>query len=211
VDPDSKRVRVLVSDGTGRAVRDGGLARWLAGIAPPRAAGEVSVALVGDARMRALNRQYRRKNTSTDVLSFRADVIPTDSVRISQRPRGPTSFNALGAPPPSAAARASRSRRLKPVARVRAAGAPDVSVLGDIVIATGVARRQAREAGHSYQAELRVLALHGLLHLLGYDHHDSKDNGRMARVEAKLRRKGGLETGLIERASARPRTRGAGA
>jgi probable rRNA maturation factor len=211
VDPDSKRVRVLVSDGTGRAVRDGGLARWLAAIAPPRAAGEVSVALVGDVRMRALNRQYRRKNTSTDVLSFRADVIPTDSVRISQRPRGPTSFNALGAPPPSAAARASRSRRLKPVARVRAAGAPDVSVLGDIVIATGVARRQAREAGHSYQAELRVLALHGLLHLLGYDHHDSKDNGRMARVEAKLRRKGGLATGLIERASARPRTRGAGA
>ena len=211
MDPDSKRVRVLVSDGTGRAVRDGGLARWLAAIAPPRAAGEVSVALVGDVRMRALNRQYRRKNTSTDVLSFRADVIPTDSVRISQRPRGPTSFNALGAPPPSAAARASRSRRLKPVARVRAAGAPDVSVLGDIVIATGVARRQAREAGHSYQAELRVLALHGLLHLLGYDHHDSKDNGRMARVEAKLRRKGGLETGLIERASARPRTRGAGA
>ena len=46
--------------------------------------------------------------------------------------------------------------------------------LGDIVIATGVARRQAREAGHSYNTELRVLALHGLLHLLGYDHHDDR-------------------------------------
>ena len=71
--------------------------------------------------------------------------------------------------------------------------------LGDIVIATGVARRQARVAGHPYSTELRVLALHGLLHLLGFDHHDRKDNGRMARMEARLRRKGGLAAGLIER------------
>jgi probable rRNA maturation factor len=75
-------------------------------------------------------------------------------------------------------------------------------VLGDLVIATGVAKRQAKEAGHSYQAELRVLALHGLLHLLGYDHHDVTDHGRMARAERQLRRKGGLGSGLIERASA---------
>jgi probable rRNA maturation factor len=80
-------------------------------------------------------------------------------------------------------------------------------VLGDIVIATGVARRQAKDAGHSYQAELRVLALHGLLHLLGYDHHDRDDNGRMARVERTLRRKGGLATGLIERSSVGPAAR----
>ena len=150
MDPDSKRLRVSVSDGTGRAVRDGGLARWLATTAPPRAAGEVSIALVSDARMRALNRKYRGKDKTTDVLAFAQD-----------------------------------------------------EGLGDVVIATGVARRQAREAGHSYQAELRVLALHGLLHLLGYDHHHPNDNGRMARVEATLRRKGGLATGLIERASLR--------
>jgi probable rRNA maturation factor len=71
--------------------------------------------------------------------------------------------------------------------------------LGDIVIATGVARRQARAAGHPYQTELRVLALHGLLHLLGFDHHATADKGRMARAEARLRRKGGLPAGLIER------------
>ena len=71
--------------------------------------------------------------------------------------------------------------------------------LGEVMIATGVARRQAREAGHSYGAELRVLALHGLLHVLGFDH--AKDNGRMARVELRLRRKGGLREGLIERTS----------
>jgi probable rRNA maturation factor len=73
--------------------------------------------------------------------------------------------------------------------------------LGDIVIATGVARRQAREAGHSYATELKVLALHGLLHLLGYDHHARADGGRMSRLERRLRAKGGLREGLIERAS----------
>lgn len=76
-------------------------------------------------------------------------------------------------------------------------GAPG-GILGDLVIATGVARRQARDAGHAYSTELRVLALHGLLHLLGYDHHG--DAGRMARVETRLRRKGGLPAGVIERA-----------
>ncbi|MCC6164488.1 MAG: rRNA maturation RNase YbeY [Acidobacteria bacterium] len=69
--------------------------------------------------------------------------------------------------------------------------------LGDIVIATGVARRQAAAARHAYATELKVLALHGLLHLLGYDHET--DDGLMRRVEARLRRKGGLTAGLIER------------
>jgi probable rRNA maturation factor len=69
--------------------------------------------------------------------------------------------------------------------------------LGDIVIATGVARRQAREAGHSETTEFRILALHGLLHLLGYDHEH--DDGRMGRAERRLRRQGGLREGLIER------------
>ena len=70
--------------------------------------------------------------------------------------------------------------------------------LGDIVIARGVARRQARAARHSERTEIRVLALHGLLHLLGYDHE--RDDGLMRRVEGRLRRKGGLPGGLIERA-----------
>lgn len=73
-----------------------------------------------------------------------------------------------------------------------------VPVLGDIVIAAGVARLQAAEAGHPLAEEFKVLALHGLLHLLGYNHHG--DGGRMARVEARLRRKGGLRQGLIQRA-----------
>ena len=69
--------------------------------------------------------------------------------------------------------------------------------LGDVVIAGGVARRQARALGHALGTELRVLALHGLLHLLGYDHET--DGGRMARVERRLRSRAGLPAGLIER------------
>jgi probable rRNA maturation factor len=71
--------------------------------------------------------------------------------------------------------------------------------LGDIVIARGVARRQARAAGHSELTELRILSLHGLLHLLGYDH--DRDDGEMARLEERLRRQAGLTSqGLVTRA-----------
>ena len=123
------------------------LSRWLRRVAPVRARGHLTVALVPDRRVQELNRTFRGKNTSTDVLSFPAD---------------------------------------------------EPGVLGDVVIARGVARRQARGAGHDLPTEIRVLALHGLLHLLGYDHEH--DGGRMARLEARLRRKGGLREGLIERA-----------
>jgi probable rRNA maturation factor len=62
--------------------------------------------------------------------------------------------------------------------------------LGDIVIATGRAARQARAAGVTEQQEWRRLALHGLLHLLGYDHE--RDGGQMFRLERRLQRRGGL-------------------
>jgi probable rRNA maturation factor len=180
VDPDSRDGRrsgvrgrrgpdlhVTVTDGRGRLLRDGGLSRWLAQVAPAAARGEVAVALVTDSHSRKLNAHYRRTNASTDVLSFPA-VLDENGSRAGSRIPDPGS-------------------------RIPA------RFLGDIVIATGTARKQAREAGHSYQAELRVLALHGLLHLLGYDHENPDDAGRMARVEARLRRRGGLRAGLIER------------
>jgi probable rRNA maturation factor len=73
--------------------------------------------------------------------------------------------------------------------------------LGDIVIASGVAARQAAEHGHSTSVEFKVLALHGLLHLIGYDHEAPDDNGRMARAEARLRARAGLPSSVIARAN----------
>jgi probable rRNA maturation factor len=174
----SRRLRVLVANGEGRRVSAPGIARWLTRLAPLRARGVVSVALVSDARVRALNRQYCGHDYATDVLSFPSE--------------GPSR-------PLKHAGRRIDSAFLHS-AFLHSASIPPSSerFLGDIVVARGVARRQARAAGHSELTELRVLVLHGLLHLLGYDH--DRDNGAMARVERSLRLKGGLPEGLIERA-----------
>ena len=71
---------------------------------------------------------------------------------------------------------------------------------GDIAISAQIATRNARRLGHSATHEFRILILHGLLHLAGYDHET--DAGEMARREARLRRKLGLPMALIERAAA---------
>jgi len=152
------RLHVSLATPDARTTATRGLGAWLQRAAPASAKGDVSIAVVSDRRMRALNRQFRGKDSATDVLSFPATHVP-----------GVSSF------------------------------------LGDIVIASGIATRQAREAGHPVSTELKVLALHGLLHLIGYD-HDS-DDGRMARAEARLRKKAGLREGLIERNKPSPRSR----
>jgi probable rRNA maturation factor len=69
--------------------------------------------------------------------------------------------------------------------------------VGDIAISLDIAARNARALRHSVADEIRILALHGLLHLSGYDHE--ADNGEMARREWVLRQQLGLPSGLIER------------
>jgi probable rRNA maturation factor len=67
----------------------------------------------------------------------------------------------------------------------------------DIAISLGRARAQAKEFGHSVEDELRILLLHGVLHLTGLDHET--DSGEMRHAEMRWRRKLGLPAGLIER------------
>jgi probable rRNA maturation factor len=69
---------------------------------------------------------------------------------------------------------------------------------GDLAISVPTALRQAIERGHSLSTEIKVLILHGLLHLSGHDHE--ADEGQMARREGRLRERLGLPQGLIERA-----------
>ncbi len=76
------------------------------------------------------------------------------------------------------------------------AGLPD-GYLGDLAISWQRAREQAREFGHSAETEIRVLMLHGVLHLAGMDHET--DRGRMSRAESRWRRTLCLPAGLIER------------
>lgn len=78
-------------------------------------------------------------------------------------------------------------------------GASENKIAGDLAISVDTARRQATACGHSLASELKVLMLHGLLHLAGYDHEI--DDGEMAKRERALRAKLGLPLGLIERAA----------
>jgi probable rRNA maturation factor len=71
-------------------------------------------------------------------------------------------------------------------------------VAGDLAISLETALHQAKEHEHTLEMEIKVLLLHGLLHLAGYDHE--ADNGRMHRKEKRLRRELGLTAALIERA-----------
>lgn len=75
--------------------------------------------------------------------------------------------------------------------------------LGDVAISVERASAQAAELGHDTPTEIRILMLHGVLHLMGHDHR--ADHGRMRRLETAWRKKLELPAGLIERAGARTR------
>jgi probable rRNA maturation factor len=111
------------------------------------------------------------------------NVLVTSSAELrslNRRFRGtdkPTDVLSFPSPPPTK----SQSRR----------------VAGDVAISADIARANARRLGHSLGDEVKILVLHGILHLAGFDHEH--DNGQMARRESQLRRQLKLEPGLIER------------
>lgn len=112
---------------------------------------ELSVLLTGDRRIHQLNRDFRRKNRPTDVLSF-AQIDALDGVLRADTLR-PGPFN----------------------------------VLGDVVISVETAARQAAEIGQSIERRIRALMVHGVLHLLGYDHERSAaDAKKMFACQAEL-------------------------
>jgi probable rRNA maturation factor len=123
---------------------------------------EVSVAFVSDAKMAKWNQTFRHKKGPTDVLSF-----PAISKRRAER---------------------HPKRKNADVKSTVSTG----GFLGDIAIAPETARRYAKENGRTLDNELRVLMLHGVLHLMGYDHDSKSDYGQMNRIEQKLRRRLGL-------------------
>ena len=114
---------------------------------------EFECLITGDRELRRLNREFRGKDETTDVLSF---------------------------PAPKRTA------------------TPGGETLGALAVSWQRAAAQAGEYGHSLESELRILMLHGVLHLLGMDHDN--DRGRMARAEARWRLRLKLPHGLIERA-----------
>src|SRR6476469_3082340 len=88
----AERLAVAIVDERGRSVAAPGLAAWLRRVAPSRARGAVSIALISDRRVRALNKMYRRKDYATDVLSFPATAGPALPETTHPKPRALSTF-----------------------------------------------------------------------------------------------------------------------
>jgi len=106
---------------------------------------ELSVVLTGDSEVHRLNRLHRKKNKTTDVLSFPL----LEGKKLKNNPSG-------------------------------------LIPLGDIVISLPQARRQAAQYGRKWRQELALLLVHGILHLLGYDHVTRWQEKRMFRLQDRL-------------------------
>jgi rRNA maturation RNase YbeY len=177
---------------------------------------EITIAFVTDAEIAYWNETYRNKKGPTDVLSFpatsgaihapaatRSRVATKDGATSTAR-RSSAKKNAVSSAAlrQSSAKNGSNSPAIPGDFATKHTAAPDPPeaysysrlathhlplFLGDIAIAPKTAQRYAKKNGRSLQTEIRVLMLHGVLHLMGYDHES--DTGQMDRIEQKLRRR----------------------
>jgi probable rRNA maturation factor len=140
---------------------------------------DFNICFVDDAAMRRMNAAFRRQDCATDVLSFPWIEHAGPGSAWSTLRSGTSAL-------PRAHAKGVAKRDLQ-------------GFLGDIIISVETARRNARDEGHSTRNEIRWLILHGVLHLLGYDH--ARDNGEMTALELALRERLGVAGGRLRRSS----------
>lgn len=115
---------------------------------------EVSLTFVTNDRIQEINRDYREKDTPTDVISFAMEELGEGEVELS--------------------------------------GVEMPRVLGDIIISVAKAKEQAEDYGHSFIRELGFLAVHGFLHLLGYDHMTEAEEEEMFTLQKDILNEYGL-------------------
>ena len=115
---------------------------------------ELSVTFVDNERIQEINKEYRHKDSATDVISFALEEMGEDEVEI--------------------------------------VGAEMPRILGDIIISIERTKEQAEEYGHSFDRELGFLALHGFLHLLGFDHMNEEDEKEMFTKQKEILEEYGL-------------------
>ncbi len=145
---------------------------------------EVALALVSDAVIRGFHRRFLGIDRVTDVLSF-----PLDNRRGPHR-RGP---GRAGSPQIRPANLGGGRPEARSPTGTRTRGRHMGQYLGDVVISVDRARVQARAVGHPVRTEIALLAVHGVLHLLGYDDRRRDDAAKMARRQRILTAAAGFE------------------
>ena len=119
---------------------------------------DLSMLLVDEAHMTNLHEKWMEEPGPTDVLSFPMDELRPHSMAGPNRARG------------------------------RDSDEPEPVLLGDVVLCPPVAVTQAEQHGHSTQEELELLTVHGVLHLLGYDHAEPEEEAEMFGLQNELLR-----------------------
>jgi probable rRNA maturation factor len=145
------------------------LAQYVIGQMETHPLADLSMLLVDEAHMTNLHEKWMDEPGPTDVLSFPMDELRPHSMAGPNRSRG------------------------------RDGDEPEPVLLGDVVLCPPVAAVQARQHGQSTQAELELLTVHGVLHLLGYDHADPEEEAEMFGLQNEL-----LRDWRVESAARRP-------